>query len=72
MIYISQAPISDHANTIDKQTHPWHFAMFVENDRVLIILAHPDDEVLGCGGLIAKYAENIHFKVSVSGTGGYH
>lgn len=43
--------------------------MFVENDRVLIILAHPDDEVLGCGGLIAKYAENIHFKVLIIGEG---
>ena len=26
-------------------------------DRVLIIAAHPDDEVLGMGGTIAKYAE---------------
>lgn len=28
----------------------------METDRVLIIAAHPDDEVLGAGGTIAKYA----------------
>jgi len=26
-----------------------------KNNRILIIAAHPDDEILGCGGLIAKY-----------------
>jgi len=33
------------------------------NNSILILVAHPDDEVLGCGGTIAKYAEsgaNIH------------
>ena len=26
--------------------------------NILIIAPHPDDEVLGCGGAIAKYAES--------------
>lgn len=27
-------------------------------NRILIVATHPDDEVLGCGGLIAKYADH--------------
>jgi LmbE family N-acetylglucosaminyl deacetylase len=31
--------------------------------RVLIISAHPDDDILGCGGLMAKYAATVEFRV---------
>jgi len=32
-------------------------------DRVLIIAAHPDDEILGCGGFLSKYSNTVEFSV---------
>jgi len=38
--------------------------------RALIIAAHPDDEVLGCGGLISKYQPfGVEFKIVFIGEG---
>ena len=38
--------------------------------RVLIISAHPDDEILGCGGLISKYhSRGVIFKIVFIGEG---
>ncbi len=37
--------------------------MIKDSSKLLIISAHPDDEVLGCGGLIAKYSSIIPIKI---------
>ena len=36
---------------------------------ILIVTAHPDDEVLGCGGMIAKHSRNNEIYTLVLGTG---
>jgi LmbE family N-acetylglucosaminyl deacetylase len=39
-------------------------------DRVLVVAAHPDDEVLGCGGTIARHADaNDHVHVLIVAEG---
>lgn len=40
-------------------------------NTILIIAPHPDDEVLGCGGLIQRYGEKAHV-VILTGGGGSH
>ena len=34
------------------------------NKKILVVVAHPDDEVLGCGGTILKYI-NEGYKIDL-------
>ena len=38
-------------------------------DRILIIAAHPDDDILGCGGIISKFSLTKKIKVIFIGEG---
>ena len=38
--------------------------MFFSNKKILVVVSHPDDEILGCGGTIAKLIKNNN-KVNV-------
>ena len=42
----------------------------MDNKTILVIAAHPDDEVLGCGGTILKHSENgdkVHILILAEG-----
>jgi len=40
-----------------------------EKNKILVVAAHPDDEVLGCGATMAKYAKDNDVFVAILGEG---
>lgn len=42
-----------------------------ESDRILIVAPHPDDETLGCGGILAKYGEKCDVLLITDGRLGF-
>ena len=38
-------------------------------EKILVIVAHPDDEILGCGGYLSKYKNKKIFKIVFIGEG---
>jgi len=41
----------------------------MQNKRILIIASHPDDEVLGCGGIISRFGKDNEISVAILGEG---
>lgn len=44
---------------------------FPKSDRILVVAPHPDDESIGCGGLLAKYGPQCDILVLADGRKGY-
>ena len=42
---------------------------FLKNKKILIVVAHPDDETLGLGGTISKLSCSSEIKVIILGEG---
>jgi LmbE family N-acetylglucosaminyl deacetylase len=44
---------------------------FTKNTRILVVAPHPDDESIGCGGLLLKYGPQCDVLVLADGRKGY-
>ena len=43
---------------------------FSSKDRILIVAPHPDDEAIGCGGILALYGDQCDVLILTDGSKG--
>ncbi len=54
LLVAASVALANQSGTAEAEDLPWPKLMLDATDRLLILAPHPDDEVLGCGGIIQQ------------------